>query len=126
MAETEENLRVEVSGVCRNYCLQVWNDALNQARVDASSTLRRPESVYYPPAIQVWDLFSSKAETTPQNHSSNKDSSAITLPSSTISFEGAAQADAAGKEKDMVDKAIFKATKLPIAPKDSFKEKGTS
>lgn len=29
VAETEEFLRVEVSKVCRNYCLQVWNETLN-------------------------------------------------------------------------------------------------
>lgn len=29
VAETEEVLRVEVSKVCRNYCLQVWNETLN-------------------------------------------------------------------------------------------------
>ena len=29
VAETEKALRVEVSGVCRTYCLQVWNKALN-------------------------------------------------------------------------------------------------
>ena len=51
VAETEEALWAEVSGVCRNYCLQVWNEALNQAGVEASSVLRTAESVYYPPAI---------------------------------------------------------------------------
>ena len=39
VAETEEALRAKVSKVCRYYCLQVWNEALNQAKVEASSTL---------------------------------------------------------------------------------------
>ena len=29
VTETEEALRAEVLGVCRNYCLQVWNEPLN-------------------------------------------------------------------------------------------------
>ena len=41
MAETEENLRAQVTRVCRGYCLQVWNEVLNQAGVDASSIMRR-------------------------------------------------------------------------------------
>ena len=33
VAETEEALRAEVLRVCRTYGLQVWNEALNQAKV---------------------------------------------------------------------------------------------
>ena len=46
VVETEEALRVEVWRVCRNYYLQVWNEALNQAGVEAFSALRRVENVY--------------------------------------------------------------------------------
>ena len=46
--ETEKNLRIQVTGVYRGYYLQVWNEALNQARVDPSSTLRRAENVFHP------------------------------------------------------------------------------
>ena len=53
VAETEEALRAEVVGVCRTYCLQVWNEALDQARVEASSSLRKAENVYYPPQQSV-------------------------------------------------------------------------
>ena len=42
-------------GVCRTYCLQVWNETLNQARVKASSTFRRAKYVYYPLAIRALD-----------------------------------------------------------------------
>jgi len=67
VAETEKALRVraEVLGVCRNYCLQKWNKALNQAGVEASSALRRAESVYYPPAIRASGSTSSKVVLTP-------------------------------------------------------------
>ena len=51
VAETKEALRAEVLKVCRFYCLQVWNEALDQARVVASSALRKVESVYYLLAI---------------------------------------------------------------------------
>ena len=48
MAETEIALRAEVLEVCRNYCSQVWIEALNQVEVEASSMLRRAENIYYP------------------------------------------------------------------------------
>ena len=63
VAETEEAFRVEVSEVCRFYCLQVWNEALDQAGVEASFALRWAESVYYPPAICAPGSSSSKVDT---------------------------------------------------------------
>ena len=63
VVETEEALRAEVLEVCRNYCLQEWNEALNQAGVEASSALGRVESVYYPPAIRASGSASSKIDT---------------------------------------------------------------
>ena len=48
VAEIEVALGVEIAEVCRFYCLQVWNEALNQAGVKASSTFKRAENVYYP------------------------------------------------------------------------------
>ena len=51
--ETKEKLRAQVTSVYRGYCLQVWNEALNQARVDAFSTLRRVDNVFYPLALRV-------------------------------------------------------------------------
>ena len=57
MAETEEALRAKVSGIYRNYYSQVWNEALNQAGVEASSVLRKTESVYYPLPSDVCSLL---------------------------------------------------------------------
>ena len=51
VAENEETLRAEVLAVCRIYCTQTWNEALNRAGVEASSKLRKPENIYLPPAI---------------------------------------------------------------------------
>ena len=38
--------------MCRTYCALVWDEALNQARVEPSSVLRKVESIYYPPTIR--------------------------------------------------------------------------
>ena len=52
VVETEDALRAEVPAVCRTYCALVWDETLNQVGVEASSVLRRAESIYYPPAIR--------------------------------------------------------------------------
>ena len=52
VAETQASLKAQVPGVYRLYCSQVWNEALKQARVEASSDLWKAERVYYPPAIR--------------------------------------------------------------------------
>ena len=53
VAETEDALRAKVSVVCRAYCTQTWEEALNQVGIDASSELRKPENIIFPPALQV-------------------------------------------------------------------------
>ena len=62
VAETEKTLRVEVARVCRHYCSRMWAEALNQARVEASSALKRVENVYYPPTIRPSGSSGSKAD----------------------------------------------------------------
>ena len=51
VVETEDALRVEVPAVCRAYCAQTWEEALNQAGVEVSSKLRKPESIIFPSAL---------------------------------------------------------------------------
>ena len=53
VAETEDALRAEVPAVCRAYCTQTWEKALNRAGIDASFELRKPENIIFPPALQV-------------------------------------------------------------------------
>ena len=53
IAETEDALRAEVPAVCRAYCAQTWEEALNQAGVEVSSELRRPERIIFPSALQI-------------------------------------------------------------------------
>ena len=52
MAEIEEALKAEVSEVCRNYYLRVWNEAFNQVGVEASSTLL-PSVLQSMPALRM-------------------------------------------------------------------------
>ena len=39
VADTQAILKAQILGVCRLYCSQVWNEALKQAGVEASSDL---------------------------------------------------------------------------------------
>ena len=62
VAETEVALKAQVHGVCRLYCSQVWNEALKQAGVDASSNLLKAECVFYPLAVREDAAPSSEAQ----------------------------------------------------------------
>ena len=53
VAETEDALRAEVPAICRAYCTQTWEEALNRAGIDASSELRKSENIIFPLALQV-------------------------------------------------------------------------
>ena len=66
VAETEAALKAQVPGVCKLYCSQVWNEALKQAGVDASSNLWKAESVFYPPAIREDAAPSSEVRDAPE------------------------------------------------------------
>ena len=70
---------VEVSRVCRNYCSQVWYEALNQTGVEASSMLRKGKNVYYPLAIRVPVPPGSRINTASEVAEVGKDS-AIHVP----------------------------------------------
>ena len=45
VAEIEDALKAEIPAVCRTYRALTWDKALNQAGVEASSILRKVESV---------------------------------------------------------------------------------
>ena len=61
VAETKDALRAKVPAICRTYCTQTWEEALNQAGVETSSGFRRPESIIFPLALQI----PKQTETTP-------------------------------------------------------------
>ena len=107
MVETEEALRVEVLGVCRNYYLQVWNKVLNQAGVEASFVLRKAESVYYPLAIQASSPTYSRTEA-----EVGKDSLAKFLTSSNNPSEVAKDPRVIEKEKN-ANKGVAPDAKKP-------------
>ena len=123
MVEIEEALRAEVSRVCRNYYLQVWNETLNQAGVEASSKLRRAECVYYPPAISALAFASSKVDTPSEVVELKKDSpEKVPLPSGSPLKE-AEQLGFVEKEADMTKGVAPDATKPSTALQDPSKEK---
>ena len=53
VAETKDSLRAKVPAVCRAYCTQTWEEALNRAGIDASFELRKPKNIIFPPAPQI-------------------------------------------------------------------------
>ena len=62
VAKTEDALRAEVLTMCQTYCARTWGEALNWAGVEISSELRKPENIFYPPAIRVSDPPSIQGE----------------------------------------------------------------
>ena len=126
VAETEEHLRGQVTKVCRGYCLQVWNESLNQAGVDAFSPLKRVENVFNPSALRIADPSSFQIEAIPKAPESNQAASTDATPSSTVPLKEAEQADVAEKEKKPAKETALEPIKLLHTPKDSIKEKGAS
>ena len=49
--DTETQLAEELAGVCRDYCVEVWAEALNRAGVPATSKLRSVENIFFPENI---------------------------------------------------------------------------
>ena len=66
MKETEDALKAQVTEVCWGYNLQVWTEALNLAKVDASSKLRKIENIFYPPALRKATQPTSKETIAPK------------------------------------------------------------
>ena len=123
VAKTKEALRAEVSEVCMYYCLQVWNEALNQAGVEASSTPRRVENVYYPPAICASGSSGSKADTASKEVDSGKESPAKVLPSINSPSKEVERPKVAKKEANITKEVAQDAAQPPATLKDPSKEK---
>ena len=45
--DTETRLAKELARVCRDYCAEVWAEALNRAGVPATSKLRSVENIFF-------------------------------------------------------------------------------
>ena len=79
VAKTQATLKAQVPGVCRLYCSQVWNKALKQAGVEASSDPWRVENVYYPPAIWKTAPVGSEAESAPEEAETTRPEAALVI-----------------------------------------------
>ena len=123
VAEIEEALRVEVLEMCRYYCLQVWNGALNQAGVEASSTFRKVESVYYLPTIHVSGSLGSMVDIASKEANDGKESPTKVLPSVNIPSKETEQPEVAEKATDITKEVAHYANLPPVVPKDPSKEK---
>ena len=44
----ETRLTTEVTAVCREYCAETYNQALDRVEIPADSDLRKVDQVYYP------------------------------------------------------------------------------
>ena len=82
MVETQATLKAQVPEVCRLYYSQVWNEALKQAGVEASSDLWKAEHVYYPPAIKEGAPSSSKVRDAPEEVKAAGPRAALVMTSS--------------------------------------------
>ena len=87
--------------MCQAYCAQTWEEALNQAGVEASSELRKPERIIFPPALQI----PSQTEIAPLAPQSVKEASLQHPPSTGQQEQGREQEIQKGPSSDKVTKA---------------------
>ena len=126
MAETKDTLKAEVPSVCRAYCDLVWDEALNQAKVEASSVLRKGKSIYYPPAIRPLRSLDSKADPASSEVGEIQGSLPKAPLTAHTSSKGAEQAEDTIKTGDVNTEVVQGLDLPPLAPKDLSKEKETS
>ena len=123
MAKTEAALRVEVPKVCRLYCAKVWDEALNQAGVEASSVLRMAESVYYPLPIHASSSSIANPDAPPEVANPEKSSPSKALPSFGSPPKVAKQLGANEKVTEETKVVASDATKPLTVLHDPAKEK---
>ena len=123
MAEIEETLRIEVIGVCRHHCSQVWDETLNQTGVEASFALRKAENVYFPPVICASSSTDSEVNPHSKEAEPKKDSSDKVLTSSNSLPKAAKQPRVKEKDAEVTKGVAPDATKPPAASQDFTKDK---
>ena len=138
VAETEERFGKEVPMVCRAYCAQTWEEALNRAGVEPSSSLRSPGNIFFPSAIrassalsQQQDVSSTVVNLTKEVQSHNPlSTSQQTQPETSDAEKRTSPSKVAEAPKDGQASQTFKkdlaSTVLPAGevPKEKEKEKG--
>ena len=122
MAETEDALRVEVLGLCRLFCAQLWDKALNQAKVEAFSMLRRAESVYDPLPIRASSLSIANPDVPPEATDPKKSIPSKVLPSSSSPPKVVEQLGANKKVIEETKVVASNATKPLAVPQDPAKD----
>ena len=88
VVEIEDALRAEILAVCRTYCALAWDEALNKARVEAFSVLKKARSVYYLPVICHVSSLDSKADPAPSEVGEAQGSPPKALLVANTSFKG--------------------------------------
>ena len=101
MAETENALRVEVLAICRTYCALTCSEALNQVGVEASSVLRKAESIYYPPTICLSSSADSKVDPMSSEAGEIQDNPPKAPPTANTSSEETEQIEGVTKTGDV-------------------------
>ena len=98
----------------------------NQVGVEASSTFRRAENVYYNSAIRASSSSGSQTDTASKEIDASKDIPAKVLPSPNSLPKVAEQLEVTEKDKDTTNGVVPDATRPPVAPKDPSKVKEVS
>ena len=122
VTKTEKAFRAEVSGVCKAYYLQVWNEVVNLVGVKASSALRIAKNVYYPCTIWAPGSSASADDAAPNIISPIKEALSKDPLHSNSPQEVAEQANSTDKEKPVCKEVAPEMTKPSDVPKDSSKE----
>ena len=95
---------------------------LNQVEMDASSTLRRIENVFYPLALCVASPPSPPVDAAPKMPESSQVAATNTLPAPTEPPKEVVQMSTMGKEKEASKEKAFESVKLLPMPKEPSKE----
>ena len=86
--------------MCHAYCTQTWEEALNRAGIEASSKLRKPENIVFPPTLQI----SSQEEVAPPAPQPVKEVQSQHPPSTGQQEQGREQEILKGPSSDKVTK----------------------
>lgn len=89
MTKVVESLTAQLRDAARAFCLEVWGQALNPARVSTESELRAPDTVYYPLILRLAPTL-PQPSTNPSSAPPSSSDSPDNVPSPTL---------AKGKEK---------------------------
>ena len=89
VAKTEDTLRAEVSAICRAYCAQTWEEALNRAGIDAFFQAEKARKYLLPSSHTSFRPCSQSKGSSPFSHQASRGCSA--LESSPSQSAGAGQ-----------------------------------